>query len=315
MDRDEAMKEAVKLSDEKRKENGETKSDEPIALVLNNAKDVIAQLKDIVISVWKKKYGRAVIAGGGLALVFLLVLVSMSRCAGGEPEPIVEGNAYSSNTEGLGYQFSDAVICVYENENVSSGVSYDAFAEIVNTSDVPIKITDASFSVDTEDNSIHILTDTNLVFVPEVIMPNEKGYIFNDFGAELAVPDKKSSYSLTPSFAVEPVNEDIEEYKVSNTETWSYGGQIYTEFTIGSESGILPQYANASVVIYNDDKRCMGYGEAELKNIDVTDGRNEVKISNVIKGWAAEEPANQTIYIRDINNIKKEIKNENGNEK
>ena len=89
------------------------------------------------------------------------------------------------------YQFGDIDSLFVETDKIfyvytdSSGdLRYDIILEVTNTSSEPLYLKECT--VDLEDSSGHLLqADGSLNRCPNVIMPGEKGYFYNQFGTDI----------------------------------------------------------------------------------------------------------------------------------
>lgn len=246
-------------------------------------------LRDMVVarffSLWKQKQGRIIIIAAG-GLLVLLILISILSSLFSAPA----GSSVS-------YTMSDAILCVYEDDDVKSGYAYDAYVEITNTGKSSIYAKDMSFMIQDEDGNRVMIDDAISVF-PAIIAPGEKGYIFNRFGTELTgVYDPDMELYLVPSYSVEEADAAPHEFPVDNVKIseGDLGQKMTAQVTNDTQDEVKSMYVVG--VCYNADGHCVGISGSFVENVEP---HVSVNVSfdpmTMVRPWRNEQIVDYMIY-------------------
>ena len=222
--------------------------------------------------------------------ILLLIVVSIFSS--------ISNKAVSSPAQ---YEVSNSILNVYENKDVPSGYSYDAYVEITNTGSSNLYVKDMSFKLETE-NGERLLIDKNINVFPAIIAPGEKGYIYNRFGTELTglwesyVNDNKEIF-LVPSFTVMrsdamPHNYPVSELTVGRS---SRGQTISAQVENDTAKSASSIYVVA--VVYNEKGYCCGISGQFLRNVEP-----HVKVNvqfdplNMVRAWRNETITDYMVF-------------------
>lgn len=285
MDYETAMKKAVEEADAAKEAASKKKrvSSSPSRI------PSLFDLRDMVVarfsSLWKQKQGRIIIIAAG-GLLVLLILISILSSLFSAPA----GSSVS-------YTMSDAILCVYEDDDVKSGYAYDAYVEITNTGKSSIYAKDMSFMIQDEDGNRVMIDDAISVF-PAIIAPGEKGYIFNRFGTELTgVYDPDMELYLVPSYSVEEADAAPHEFPVDNVKIseGDLGQKMTAQVTNDTQDEVKSMYVVG--VCYNADGHCVGISWSFVENVEP---HVSVNVSfdpmTMVRPWRNEQIVDYMIY-------------------
>lgn len=285
MDYETAMKKAVEEADAAKEAASKKKrvSSSPSRI------PSLFDLRDMVVarffSLWKQKQGRIIIIAAG-GLLVLLILISILSSLFSAPA----GSSVS-------YTMSDAILCVYEDDDVKSGYAYDAYVEITNTGKSSIYAKDMSFMIQDEDGNRVMIDDAISVF-PAIIAPGEKGYIFNRFGTELTgVYDPDMELYLVPSYSVEEADAAPHEFPVDNVKIseGDLGQKMTAQVTNDTQDEVKSMYVVG--VCYNADGHCVGISGSFVENVEP---HVSVNVSfdpmTMVRPWRNEQIVDYMIY-------------------
>lgn len=285
MDYETAMKKAVEEADAAKEAASKKKH------VFSSPSRIpsLFDLRDMVVarffSLWKQKQGRIIIIAAG-GLLVLLILISILSSLFSAPA----GSSVS-------YTMSDAILCVYEDDDVKSGYAYDAYVEITNTGKSSIYAKDMSFMIQDEDGNRVMIDDAISVF-PAIIAPGEKGYIFNRFGTELTgVYDPDMELYLVPSYSVEEADAAPHEFPVDNVKIseGDLGQKMTAQVTNDTQDEVKSMYVVG--VCYNADGHCVGISGSFAENVEP---HVSVNVSfdpmTMVRPWRNEQIVDYMIY-------------------
>lgn len=285
MDYETAMKKAVEEADAAKEAASKKKRVSSSSSRIPSLFD----LRDMVVarfsSLWKQKQGRIIIIAAG-GLLVLLILISILSSLFSAPA----GSSVS-------YAMSDAILCVYEDDDVKSGYAYDAYVEITNTGKSSIYAKDMSFMIQDEDGNRVMIDDAISVF-PAIIAPGEKGYIFNRFGTELTgVYDPDMELYLVPSYSVEEADAAPHEFPVDNVKIseGDLGQKMTAQVTNDTQDEVKSMYVVG--VCYNADGHCVGISGSFVENVEP---HVSVNVSfdpmTMVRPWRNEQIVDYMIY-------------------
>ena len=272
--RAEAMKRAIAESDAQRgggKDSGGSDKTAEMKKAVGKGADAA---KEKIGELWNTKLGKV----GLLAVVGVVALIILVS--------VISGVTGKVQDAPISYSLSNSIICVYENPDVPSGYSYDAYVEITNTGTSNIYAKDMSFLIGDDDGN-RIMIDNNLSFFPAILRPNEKGYIFNRFGTELTgIYDKEMNLRLVPTFTIMRTDAEPHSYPVQNV-TVSQGpnGQkMVGQVTNDTSKTVQSMYVIG--VTYDSQGHCTGISGTFLKNIEPHVTVNvQFDPMNMIRAW------------------------------
>lgn len=192
--------------------------------------------------------------------------VNPNDVGSGESTPGTE-QTDASNTEeaALNYEITNTIFSVYKPE-YSDSYRYDALIEIENKGTQNIYLTSRQFDI--EDNDGHLIqTDDLLSCAPDVILPGEKGYLYNQFGTSLESVSDPNSVKLAPHFTVKTTNITPHEYPVTDTSVRDdmFGKTVVGRVTNDTEDEV--SYLYISVLYYNSNGQCVGVSGTSLTEI------------------------------------------------
>lgn len=284
MDYETAMKKAVEEADAAKEAASKKKRVSSSSRIPS-----LFDLRDMVVvrfsSLWKQKQGRIIIiAAGGLLVLLILISILSSLFS------VPAGSSVS-------YTMSDAILCVYEDDDVKSGYAYDAYVEITNTGKSSIYAKDMSFMIQDEDGNRVMIDDAISVF-PAIIAPGEKGYIFNRFGTELTgVYDPDMELYLVPSYSVEEADAALHEFPVDNVKVseGDLGQKMTAQVTNDTQDEVKSMYVVG--VCYNADGHCVGISGSFVENVEP---HVSVNVSfdpmTMVRPWRNEQIVDYMIY-------------------
>lgn len=150
----------------------------------------------------------------------------------------------------------DSVLYTYKDDSRNLGIFCSA--AIINTGNVPIKISNVSFDIEDEDGtfvtSINRYTKPN----PEVIQPGEISYI-----SEMVMEDniqEEDCYKLIPNYLYEQTTEEVIKYDVEDVNIipshgpyWGVSGRVVNNMSSTTENTIY-----ISIVLYDKDDNLLG---------------------------------------------------------
>lgn len=110
------------------------------------------------------------------------------------------------------YVETDRIFNIYDSYG---DTRYEAIIEITNTSSDPLYLNDATFDLEDADGHL-IQTDDMVSSAPSVIKPGEKGYFYNQFGADIDPSVDVSTIQFVPHYKVEKANNLPHEYPLSD---------------------------------------------------------------------------------------------------
>ena len=285
--RAEAMRKAIAESDaQKSVGSDKEKSGKKLPDLSAMAEKIpVAGLKEKALGFWKTKQGK--IAVGAVAGV-LVLLIAVS---------VISGLTGSVNSAPAAYELGNAILCVYESDEVNSGYAYDAYVEIVNTGDSNIYARDVSFMISDDDGN-RIMIDNNISLFPAIIQPGEKGYMFNRFGTELTgVYDKEMNLRLVPTYTIAKSDATPPTYPVENVTVsqGDRGQKMSGQVTNNTSKTVSSIYVVG--LTYNKDGYCTGISGTFVTNVEPHVSVNvQFDPMNMIRAWRTEQVTDYMIY-------------------
>ena len=287
--RAEAMRKAVEESNKKHgKKDGSSAgagkgSKLDIKALADKHGDKVAGVKDKAIELWHNKTGRLAIIVAGCVLLLLIIASAISNGASRVQDAPVQ------------YKISDAILCVYEADT-ASGYAYDAYVEITNTGSSYIYPRDISFAIqDSETNRLMI--DKQINFMPAVIAPGQKGYLFK-FGTELTgVYSPELTFNLVPSFNVMRAEKAPHSYPVDHV-TIGYGmsGQKMV-CQLSNDTAKFAESIYCVGLTYNDAGHCTGISGTFLLNVEPHVNVNvQFDPMMMIRPWRNQRVVDYAVY-------------------
>lgn len=245
-------------------------------------------IKDSFAKLWGSKMGKIGI-GVFAGVILLIIVVSIFSN--------ISNKATSTPAE---YEISNSIINVYENKDVPSGYSYDAYVEITNTGSSNIYVKDMSFKIVSADKNEHIMTDTNIKAFPAIIAPGEKGYIFNRFGTEVTgIWSADVPLALSPTFTVMrsdalPYEYPWEESSVKIEKTDH--GQVMS-MRVSNDTAQKASSMYVGVAVYNAKGYCIGISEKFLYDVEPHTIKNvQFDPLTIVRAWKNEDITNYMIF-------------------
>lgn len=181
-------------------------------------------------------------------------------------EDEVTGSSEQENQDDeLNYEITNTIFKVYKPE-YSDDYRYDALVEIENKGTKGIYLTDEQFDI--EDKEGHLIqTDDFLSSAPDVILPGEKGYLYNNFGSSMESVSDPDNVNLVPHFTVKATDKAPHEYPVTDTSVRddSFGKTVAGRITNDTSENISYIYVN--VLYYNSDGQCIGVGGTSVTEV------------------------------------------------
>ena len=178
---------------------------------------------------------------------------------------------------------------------------YEMIVELVNISDVPIRLIPRTF--DLEDADGHLLqSDDNLIATPEVLLPGEHGYISNLYGTLIDIDTPTDQIVFVPSYTVREVEDTPHDYPLSDVtfrtdaEGYTMAGRMQND----TENASID--VEASIVYLDADGKCMGIIEKPILDVGSGETRSfEISAAdyNIQKTFDADAIGSYTIYVRD----------------
>lgn len=254
--RAEAMKRAIAESDAQRGGGKDSGGSDKTAEMKRAVGKGAGAVKEKIGDLWNQKLGKVALLSA-VGVIALIIVVS-----------VISGITGKVQEAPISYELSNSVICVYENPDVPSGYSYDAYVEVTNTGSSNIYVKDMSFLIGDDDGN-RIMIDNNLNFFPAILRPGEKGYIFNRFGTELTgIYDKEMNLRLVPTFSIMRTDAEPHSYPVENVKvTDGPSGQKMTG-QVTNDTSKTVQSIYVIGVTYDREGNCTGISGTFLKNIE-----------------------------------------------
>lgn len=181
----------------------------------------------------KKSMSTAAIILGILSVVITVMFPSMwsitlnsgSTSAQFDSTNTASNNASATDeTEPPEYSANVDLFDVYTTQ-YSDGYRYDGIVGITNTGSKNIYISGKSFDI--EDSSGHLIQSDNFISnCPDVIMPGETGYLYNQLGSEINGVSNPDDLVLNAQYVVKTTSATPHEYPVTDVSTKAdnYGG-------------------------------------------------------------------------------------------
>ena len=176
---------------------------------------------------------------------------------------------------------------------------YEMVVEITNTSDKPLYLDGRSF--DLEDTTGHLLqTDDMISTAPDVILPGEKGYFYNQFGSSIGVDNPNEDIVFIPKYTVKEARTIPHDYPVSDisfrSDDWGYTmvGRVQND----TDDPDLYVYAN--VIYYDAEGKCMGITGTNIYDIEPGDTQSfEISSMSIQNTFDPNAVDSYTIYMRE----------------
>ena len=200
------------------------------------------------------------------------------------------------------YELTPTADCKITNMSFNFSGQYKhytlkVYVEILNTGKHNIYAVGPTFDI--EDEEGHLITKESYISAcPGVILPGEKGYLYNDL--PIVIPDDvdPSAVLLKPHFTVKHTDAEIVDYEVTDTSVKKgvYGitecvGWIYNHNS-------FPIIKSVNVVFFDKDYNCIDITNTELLNIPAN-GQTSFKITEL--GIDYDSIAHYRVIARDDN--------------
>ena len=207
----------------------------------------------------------------------------------------IDGQTEKSNSD-KEYEEKVSMFNIYDS---FGSLNYDAIVEIYNTSDEALYLDGRSFDIETSDGHL-VQTESWISSCPDVILPGERGYFYNQFGTELNDSSVDvSSLVLVPKYTVKKSTEIPHDYSVEDISVrdGTYGltmtGRVFNDTS--EEQGIYLQ-----VVYYDADMNCLGITGTNVYGMLPNEYTSfEVSGMGLQNSFDASQVSHYTVYARE----------------
>ncbi len=177
--------------------------------------------------------------------------------------------------------------------------TYEMVVELVNTSDVPLFIHAKSF--DLEDADGHLLqTDTFISTAPDVILPGEHGFIYNQFGSSIDVDTPTEDIVFIPNYTITEAQKAPHDYAVTDI-SFKKDPISYTMFgKVQNDTTEPDMNVFASVIYFDKDGNCLGIAGTDVYDIGPGASQSfEITSMGIQETFDPDKIDSYTLYMRE----------------
>ena len=176
---------------------------------------------------------------------------------------------------------------------------YEMVVELLNISDEPLYLNAKSF--DLEDTNGHLLQTDNMIgTAPDVILPGERGYLYNPLGTRIDVDTPNEDIVFIPQYSVKKATAVPHDYPYSDIsfKTDAYGDYTMVGRVENDTNEDMDVYA--TVVYYDTNGKCMGVTGTTIFDVGVGETQGfEISSFGLQNTFDPNAIGSYTLYMRE----------------